>query len=79
MQAWPIRDFLEYFAIVTAEDTCLLCGAGRSKDHQAWSCHWQLHPASWGQPTADCHADVKTGVVGKDFMTRKDVHETFLG
>lgn len=48
IQAWPIRAFLEYFAIVTAEDTCLLFGTGSYEDQQAWSCHWQLGPASWG-------------------------------
>lgn len=48
IRAWPIRTFLEYLAIVTAEDTCLIFGTGSYEDHQAWSCHWQLGPASWG-------------------------------
>lgn len=44
IQGWPIRAFLGYFAIATAEATCLLFGTGSYKDHQAWSCHHrQLH------------------------------------
>lgn len=58
IQAWPIRAFLKYFAIVTAEDTCLLFGTGSYRDHQAWHCHWQLHLASRAEPTSECHADV---------------------
>lgn len=38
----------QVFSMATAEDTCLLFGAGSYKGHQAWSCHCQPHSASWG-------------------------------
>lgn len=78
IQAWPIRAFLEYFAIVTAEGTCLLFGTGSYEDHEAWNCHWQLHPAFWAEPTSECHADVKNSLSGKYLIKWKDICDTFL-
>ena len=79
LQAWPIRAFLGSFAIATAEATCFLFGTGSYKDHEAWSCPWKVLPASRGQSTPECHADVRTDAAGSHLMAPKDVRDTFPG